>query len=73
MREILHVDEGRRLVYFVASGLVATDPYRRTVCRAGLDGTGFIRVTDDDLDHVATVAPGMDYFIDSAYTSTPRR
>lgn len=66
VRQILHVDEDARVVYFVASGLAGADPYRRTVCRAGLDGTGFAVLTDDALDHVATVAADAEFFIDSA-------
>ncbi len=69
VQEILHVDEERRVVYFVASGLVAADPYRRSVCRAGLDGSGFERITDDDLDHVVVVPPSGRYFVDSASTT----
>ena len=68
VRQILHVDEVERVVYFTAAGLVAADPYRRTVCRVGLDGSGFAKVTDDDLDHVVTVPDTLDYFIDSAST-----
>ncbi|CAM5401458.1 putative dipeptidyl peptidase IV [Streptomyces spiroverticillatus] len=68
VREILRVDEAARAVYFTAYGLVAADPYRRSVCRISLDGSGFERLTDDDLDHVVTVAPGQDYFLDSAST-----
>jgi dipeptidyl aminopeptidase/acylaminoacyl peptidase len=68
VRQILHVDEVARVVYFTASGLVDADPYRRTVCRVGLDGSGFARVTDDDLDHVVTVSETARYFIDSAST-----
>ncbi|MFJ5552089.1 DPP IV N-terminal domain-containing protein [Streptomyces sp. NPDC093225] len=68
VRRILHVDEAERVLYFTASGLVEEDPYRRTVCRVGLDGTGFARLTDDDLDHVVTTAPGGAYFVDSAST-----
>ncbi|GAA3253085.1 S9 family peptidase [Streptomyces lavendulae] len=68
VRQILHVDETERVVYFTASGLVEEDPYRRTVCRAALDGSGFAKVTDDDLDHVVTLSPGRDCFIDSAST-----
>ena len=68
VREILHVDEERRVVYFLASGLVATDPYRRSVCRVGLDGTAFARVTDDELDHAVTISPDGEYFLDSAST-----
>ncbi|MFE0421463.1 DPP IV N-terminal domain-containing protein [Streptomyces sp. NPDC058953] len=69
VQEILRIDEATRTVYFVASGLVAGHPYRRTVCRAGLDGGGFARITDDGLDHVVTVAPNADCFIDSASTT----
>ncbi|WP_406047483.1 DPP IV N-terminal domain-containing protein [Kribbella sp. NBC_00889] len=68
VRQILRVDEAERVVYFVASGLVDDDPYRRTVCRVGLDGTGFAKVTDDELDHVVTPAANPAYFIDSAST-----
>ncbi|GLX17219.1 S9 family peptidase [Streptomyces lavendulae] len=68
VRQILHVDEAGRTVYFTASGLVDEDPYRRTVCRAGLDGSGFAKVTDDALDHVATLPGDRAYFIDSAST-----
>jgi dipeptidyl-peptidase 4 len=68
VREILQVDEAERVVYFTASGLVDADPYRRTVCRVGLDGSGFAKVTDDDLDHVVTVSPTTEYFVDSAST-----
>lgn len=69
VQDLLHVDETRWVVYFVASGLVESDPYRRSVCRVGLDGSGFERVTDDDLDHVVTVLENEEYFIDSASTT----
>ncbi|KAA2255443.1 prolyl oligopeptidase family serine peptidase [Solihabitans fulvus] len=69
VQRILRVDEDRRMVYFLAAGLVAADPYRRSVCRVGLDGTGFAMVTDDDLDHVVTVSPNGEYFLDSASTT----
>ncbi|MCQ8771680.1 S9 family peptidase [Streptomyces telluris] len=74
VRQILRVDEAERVVYFTATGLVGEDPYRRTVCRAGLDGSGFTevagvaKVTDDDLDHVVTLPDNQQYFIDSAST-----
>ncbi|MET0237844.1 MAG: prolyl oligopeptidase family serine peptidase [Kibdelosporangium sp.] len=64
--QILRVDQDQ--VYFVASGLVEQDPYRRSVCRAGLDGTGFTRLTDDDLDHAVTASPSGKYFVDTAST-----
>nr|WSX48528.1 S9 family peptidase [Streptomyces sp. NBC_00974] len=68
VRQILRVDEAERVVYFTASGLVDEDPYRRTVCRAGLDGSGFAKVTHDDQDHIAALPDHQDYFVDSAST-----
>jgi dipeptidyl-peptidase 4 len=68
VRQILHVDEAERVVYFTASGLVDEDPYRRTVCRIGLDGSGFAKVTDDELDHIVAMPDSMEYFIDAAST-----
>jgi dipeptidyl aminopeptidase/acylaminoacyl peptidase len=68
VREILHVDEVEQVVFFTAVGLVDSDPYRRTVCRVALDGSGFARVTDDGMDHVVTVPDTRGFFIDSAST-----
>ncbi|SEH01860.1 Dipeptidyl aminopeptidase/acylaminoacyl peptidase [Nonomuraea solani] len=68
VRRILRVDEEQGVVHFLAAGLVADDPYRRSVCRVGLDGSGFTRLTDDDLDHVVTPSPGGGCFLDSAST-----
>src|SRR4029450_6270468 len=68
VRQILHADEAERVVYFTACGLVEEDPYRRTVCRVGLDGSGFAKVTDDELDHIVTMPDNQEYFIDSAST-----
>lgn len=68
VRQILRVDEAEGVVYFTATGLVEEDPYRRTVCRVSLDGSGFAKLTDDALDHVVTVRDGQDYLIDSAST-----
>jgi dienelactone hydrolase len=68
VQQILHVDEDRGIVYFIASGLVPASPYRRQVCRVGLDGSGFGRLGDDELDHVVSVPENGAYFVDSAST-----
>lgn len=70
VQRILRVDEEAKVVYFVATGLVASNPYRKSVCRIGLDATGFERITDDDLDHVVTVPENEAYFVDSASTTS---
>lgn len=72
VRGVLWVDQERREVWFLACGLVDGDPYARQVCRVGLDGTGFTRLTDDDLDHDAVSPREGGYFVDRASTpSTP--
>ncbi|MCY0935080.1 S9 family peptidase, partial [Streptomyces sp. H34-S4] len=68
VRQILRVDEAERTVHFTASGLVDKDPYRRTVCRAALDGSDLTRITPDTQDHTVTALPGQNHFIDSAST-----
>ncbi|MEV6288136.1 DPP IV N-terminal domain-containing protein [Kribbella sp. NPDC051770] len=66
VRRILHVDD--TVVCFTAVGLVAESPYRETLCRVHLDGTGFARITDDDLHHDVAVPPNGKYFVDTAST-----
>ncbi len=68
VRQVLRVDESERVVHFTATGLVEEDPYRRTACRVGLDGSGFAVVTDDGLDHVVTPSGNGEWFLDSAST-----
>lgn len=70
VRQLLWVDEDRRQVYFVAAGL-DDDPYIRQICRIGLDGNGFTRLTDDDLDHDAVSPDEGGYVVDRA--SSPSR
>ena len=68
VRQILRVDKAEQVVYFTASGLVEQDPYRRTVCRVGLDGSGFAKLTDDELDHSVAMHDTAEYFVDAAST-----
>jgi dipeptidyl-peptidase 4 len=70
VRHLLWLDEDRRQVWFVAAGLVENDPYLRQVCRINLDGSGFTRLTDDELDHDAVSPPEGGYIVDRASSST---
>ena len=70
VRSLLWVDEDRRQVFFAAGGLVDDDPYIRQLCRINLDGSGFTRLTDDDLDHDAVSPPEGGYILDRASTSS---
>ncbi|MGW0161942.1 DPP IV N-terminal domain-containing protein [Mycobacterium sp. NPDC003323] len=71
VRSLLWVDEDRRQLWFAAGGLVPEDPYLRQICRINLDGSGFTRLTDDDLDHDAVSPPEGGYLLDRA--SCPSR
>ena len=70
VRSLLWVDEERRQLFFVAGGLVDGDPYLRQICRIALDGSGFTRLTDDDLDHDAVSPPEGGYLLDRASSSS---
>jgi dipeptidyl aminopeptidase/acylaminoacyl peptidase len=53
VRELLHVDETNRWVYFAAGGREkGRDPYLRHVYRIKLDGTSLQLLTPEDADHL---------------------
>ncbi len=65
VRHVLKVDEQARTVWFLASGLRAgEDPYHQHLCRAGLDGTGFVQLTSGDGDHRIDFSPDGRFFVD---------
>jgi dipeptidyl-peptidase-4 len=70
VRNLLWVDEERRQLWFLAGGLAEHDPYVRQICRIGLDGSGFTRLTDDGLDHDAVSPPDGGYLVDRASSSS---
>ena len=56
VRDLLHVDPEARTVEFLAGGLDDTaNPYHRTLCRIGLDGTGFTVLTPGAADHCLAI------------------
>lgn len=52
VRDIIKVDEARRLVYFTGGGREPGDPYYRYLYRVSFDGTGFKLLTPEKLDHL---------------------
>jgi len=62
VRDIVHVDEQQRELYFLAGGLDPRDPMRRCLCRIRLDGHGFqvLAAHDGDVFVPPTEPCGMD-------------
>jgi len=66
VRDILHVEEPNRLVYFTAGGYEKDrDPYYRHLYTIKLDGTGLKLLTPEDADHTITASPDGKYFTDT--------
>jgi len=66
VRQINHVDEKNRQLYFSALGRESgRDPYLRHFYRINLDGSGLTLLTPEDADHGVSVSPDGKYFTDS--------
>lgn len=64
VRKVVKVDEGKRQVWFLASGLRADeDPYQLQLCRVNLDGSGFVQLTQSDGHHSVEFSPDERFFI----------
>jgi dipeptidyl aminopeptidase/acylaminoacyl peptidase len=65
VRKVLTVDEDKREVWFMASGLhEGEDPYYQHLCRAGFDGSGFAQLTQGDGNHEVKFSPDRKFFVD---------
>jgi len=64
VRDVLHVNEAERTVWFLASGLRPDeDPYHKHLCRVQLDGGGFVQLTQGDGDHRIEFSPDRATFV----------
>ena len=52
VRDIIEVDEERRLIYFTGSGREPGNPYYRYLYRVGFDGKGLLLLTPELGDHL---------------------
>ena len=65
VRQIEHVDEANRRVYFSASGREkGEDPYQAHLYRVGFDGKGLQLLTAENANHSIDFSPDGSYFID---------
>jgi len=59
------VDEKNRVIYFMANGLQAENPYFSELCKIGFDGKGFTVLTPGAGTHTATFSPSGNYIVDT--------
>jgi dipeptidyl aminopeptidase/acylaminoacyl peptidase len=62
---LLKVDEKNRMLYFIADGRQAENPYFSQLCKIGFDGKHFAVLTPEAGNHTVTLSPSGNYFIDS--------
>lgn len=62
--EMLKVDEDKRVIYFLADGLDAANPYFTHFCCVDFDGKNFKDLTPETGMHRIQVSPAYNYFID---------
>ena len=62
---LLKVDEKNRMLYFIADGRQAENPYFSQLCKIGFDGKHFATLTPEAGNHQVALSPSGAYFIDS--------
>lgn len=66
VREVIKVDEDKRLIYFIGSGKEKkSNPYYRYLYRVDFSGKNMAMLTPDEGDHSVRLSPDENYFIDS--------
>jgi dipeptidyl aminopeptidase/acylaminoacyl peptidase len=63
--KLLKVDEKNRMLFFIADGRQAENPYFSQLCKIGFDGKHFAVLTPEEGNHEVTLSPSGNYFIDS--------
>ena len=66
VRDIIHVDEKARLIYFSANGMVDDeDPYFIRFYRIKMDGTELTCLTPEEGTHTAWFSKDFNFFVDT--------
>jgi dipeptidyl aminopeptidase/acylaminoacyl peptidase len=66
VREVAHVDEEKRQIYFSAGGMEpGKDPYLVHYYRINFDGSGLTPLTPADADHSVSFSGDMKYYVDT--------
>lgn len=70
VKQIKHLDEKNRTVYFTAGGKEAGNPYHDYLYKVGFNGKNLKNLTPDAGTHSVSFSPSMDYFVDTYSTTT---
>ncbi|MPS70483.1 DPP IV N-terminal domain-containing protein [Novosphingobium aerophilum] len=66
VREVVRVDDEKRRIWFVASGMNAgEDPYFRHYYSIDFDGRNLTPLTPERADHTVSFSPDMQFFVDT--------
>ncbi len=65
VRQVLHVDEKERAIYFLGAGREGRDPYFSYLYRVGFDGKDLQLLTPEIANHEIAMSPSGRYFVDS--------
>ena len=63
--QLVHIDEKRRQLYFLAGGREPGNPYFSYLYRIGFDGKGLTLLTPEAGDHQLAFSPSGRYFLDN--------
>jgi dipeptidyl aminopeptidase/acylaminoacyl peptidase len=63
--QLLKVDEKNRVLYFLADGREAGNPYFTHLYKVGFDGKNLTSLTPEEGNHQISIAPSGNYFVDS--------
>lgn len=66
VRDIVHVDEPRRTIYFTGNGREEGNPYYRYLYRVNFDGSGLTLLSAEPADHLIGLGTGLARPVDAA-------
>lgn len=70
VKQVRHIDEKNRQIYFVAGGKEEGNPYHDYLYKVNFDGQNLTNLTPDKGTHTVRFSPSMAYFTDTYSTTT---
>mgnify|MGYP001024622821 CR=1 FL=1 len=70
VRQIRHIDEDNRQIYFTAGGKEEGNPYHVYLYKVNFDGSNLVCLTPEKGTHSINPSPNWNYFVDTHSTTT---